>query len=411
MAKLTALGMKKLIKPGRYGDGGNLWLQVRDAEHRSWLFRYTRHGKARQMGLGPFPLVALSEAREKAQACRRLLLEGADPIGKREDERRERASEENARTFREVAEFYIADHAAAWRNAKHRAQWRSTLETHAFPVFGDRPVADVETDDVMRAVKPIWQATPETAGRLRGRIEAVLDYAAAQEWRRGDNPARWRGHLAKLLPPRGKIARVEHHAALPWKEAGAFMAALRAEQGVAARALEFVVLTAARTGEALGARWPELDMDERVWTVPAGRIKAGKEHRVPLSDPALVLLRRMSEFRSADAGDDHVFPGQRKGKPLSDMALTMLLRRMGRWDITVHGFRSTFRDWCAEATGYPREVAEAALAHTLKDKVEAAYRRSDLFEKRARLMEEWASWCGRSPMAGAAEHGEATAPA
>ena len=309
-----------------------------------------------------------------------------------------------------MAELYVADHEAAWRNAKHRAQWRSTIATYAFPAFGDQPVAAVDTGDVMKALGPIWRAKPETAGRLRGRIEAVLDYATAREWRRGENPARWRGHLSKLLPARGKIARVQHHAALPWKEAGAFMAALRAEQGVAARALEFVVLTAARTGEALGARWAELDMDGRVWTVPAGRMKAQKEHRVPLSDPAMALLMRMAEFRPADANDDYVFPGQRKGKPLSDMALTMLLRRMGRADLTVHGFRSTFRDWCAEATSHPREVAEAALAHTVKDKVEAAYRRSDLFEKRARLMDEWADWCGHPSTAVVVERGTSGSP-
>jgi integrase len=275
----------------------------------------------------------------------------------------------------------------------HRAQWRSTLETYAYPVFGDRPVTEIGVGDVMRVLEPIWREKAETASRLRGRIESVLDYATARGWRTGDNPARWRGHLQNLLPARGKIARVNHHAALPWRDMAAFMTELRQQEGVGATALQFAILTAARTGEVIGARWSEIGVTEAVWTVPAERMKAHRLHRVPLTAPALAVLQRMEPGRPVD-GDGYVFPGGRRGQPLSNMSLAAVLKRMRRSDLTVHGFRSTFRDWAAEATHYPREVAEAALAHTLRDKVEAAYRRGDLFDKRRRLMDEWASYCG-----------------
>ena len=322
---------------------------------------------------------------------RRLLREGVDPIEHRRAARAEGARA-RGKTFRDAAERYLVANAGTWRNEKHRYQWRATLEA-AHAVFGDRPVASVTTGDVTAVLEPIWSAKTETAKRLRGRIEAVLNYAAAQGWRSGENPARWRGHLSNILPPPRRIARVEHHAALPWAEVAAFMAELRAHSGVAARALEFTVLTAARTGETLGATWSEVDLDAALWTVPARRMKAGKEHRVPLPPAAVQVLRGMLPLRGAGGGGDWVFPGGRAGKPLSNMSMNMLLRRMGRGGLMVHGFRSTFRDRCAEATAHPREVAEQALAHALPDKVEAAYRRGDMLEKRRRLMEEWAAFC------------------
>jgi integrase len=303
-------------------------------------------------------------------------------------------------TFSQVANAYIAAHERSWRNAKHRQQWRSTLDTYADPLLGRLPVAQVMVGDVMRALEPIWYARTETASRLRGRIEAVLDYAAARGWRTSENPARWRGHLDNLLPARSKVAKVKHHTALPWREIGAFMATLAKEQGVSALALRFAIMTAARTSEVIGARWSEINLNEAVWTVPAGRMKAYREHRVPLSEGALEVLRTMANVRTHQKADGFVFPGGKPSKPLSSMALLMLLRRMGRGDLTAHGFRSTFRDWCAEATNYPREVAEAALAHTLRDKTEAAYQRGDLMEKRRRLMAEWATFCSRPDATG-----------
>jgi integrase len=305
-----------------------------------------------------------------------------------------------------VAELYIAAHERGWRNPTHRAQWRATLNAYVHPTIGDLAVASIATDDVLRVLQPIWQAKPETASRVRGRIEAVLDYAAARGWRQGENPARWRGHLANLLPARAKVARVVHHAALPWQEIGAFMARLRQHRATAARALEFTVLTAARTGEVIGARWPEVGMDAAVWTVPAERMKGHRAHRVPLSAAALAVLRHMLPLRPAE-GDGFVFPGLRPGKPLSNMAMLKLLERMGHGDLTVHGFRSAFRDWCEEATHTPQAVAEAALAHAVADKVEAAYRRGDLFAKRAALMEEWAAFCAKAPGAVVALRGRA----
>ena len=393
--KLTALKVRSLTAPGRYGDGGGLWLQVRDAEHRSWLFRYTVSGKARQMGLGALADVPLAEARAAAAECRRQLGQNLDPIGRRAAAKAAARSDERVKTFREVAQHYLVAHESSWRNAKHRWQWDATLQKHVFPTLGHKPVAAIGTGDVMTVLEPIWKVFPETASRIRGRMEAVLDYAKSREWRSGENPARWRGHIANMLPRRDKARSVQHHPALPWKEIGPFMAELRREPGVAALALEFTILTAARTGEAIGATWAEIDIDKGVWTVPGTRMKAGREHRVPLAPAAVAALRRAKEVRTDKAQTTFVFPGSRPGKPLSNMAMSMLLRRMKRADLTVHGFRSTFRDWTAEATGVAREVAEAALAHTIGNAVEAAYRRGDLFEKRRRLMEDWAAFCGR----------------
>jgi integrase len=300
-------------------------------------------------------------------------------------------------TFKAVAEAYVTAHEAGWKNDKHIAQWKSTLKAYVYPRFGDVPVMTVATSHVLAALEPIWREKPETASRLRGRIEAILDYAKARQWRTGENPAAWRGHLVELLPSRKKIAPIEHHAALPWREMGAFLPKLRAQVGVGARALEFAIFTAARSGEVFGARWREIDMIDKVWTVPAERMKGGREHRVPLSKAALELLQNLAGLFPTDP-DSFVFPSVSTGRGLSNMAMTMTLRRMKRADLTAHGFRSTFRDWAAEATGFPGEVAEAALAHVVGDKVEAAYRRGDLFEKRRRLMNEWAAFCCRPPV-------------
>jgi integrase len=312
----------------------------------------------------------------------------------------ELAAKARAMTFKDVAGAYIAANEAGWRNAKHRAQWTATLEAYAHPHFGDLPVADVDTGHVMRALEPIWRSKAETASRLRGRIETVLDYASARGWRTGENPARWRGHIQNMLPAKAKIQPVEHHAALPWRDIGAFMAKLRMQDGLAAQALLLTIMTTSRSSEVLCAKWPEIDLMKAVWTVPGARMKAGREHRVPLSEPALAVLRGLLPLRNDEAGG-WVFPGARQGRPLSNMAMEMLLRRMGRTDLTVHGFRSTFRDWTAEATGYPGEVAEAALAHVVGDKVEAAYRRGDLFGKRRKLMDDWAAFCARTAPADA----------
>ncbi len=391
MPKLNALTARRMVTPGRHGDGGGLYLQVRDAERRSWLFRFMIAGRAREMGLGPFPDVSLAEARDAAAEARRQLRAGVDPLAARDAARQAtKAARAAELTFAQVVDRYLAAHQAGWRNEKHRTQWRTTLDTYAAPVMGALPVAAVETGHVMQVLEPIWTTKPETASRLRGRVEAVLDYATARGWRSGDNPARWRGHVANLLPRRSKVRAVEHHAALPWAEVGAFLARLREMHSMSARCLEFVILTAVRSGEALGARWGEMDLKAGVWTIPRERMKAGVEHRVPLVGPALALLQAQHELLG---GEGYVFPGGKAGRPLSVMAMTMVLRGMKRTDITVHGFRSAFRDWAAEATTYPREVAEAALAHTLRDKVEAAYRRGDLFEKRRAMMLEWGEWC------------------
>ncbi len=394
MPKLNSLAMRKLTKPGRYGDGGGLWLQVRDAEHRSWLLRYKVNGRERQLGLGPVDLVSLAEAREAALAARKLVFQGIDPIEQRKATKLARRTEAAAAlTFQDVAARYIAAHEASWRNEKHRAQWASTLATYVYPKFGTRPVSLVDTGMVMGVLDGLWQEKPETASRLRGRMESVLDYAKARGWRTGENPARWRGHLENLLPKRSKLARVEHHAAMRWADIGDLMGRLGAAQAVTAQALEFTILTAARTGETIGARWSEIDIDAKTWIIPGERMKAGIEHRVPLPDRAVEIVEALLPIRVSAAS--FVFPGAKAGTGLSQMALAMGLRRLGYADITVHGFRSTFRDWAAETTGYAREVAEAALAHTVRDKVEAAYRRGDLFEKRRRLMADWATFCGQ----------------
>ena len=393
-SKLTAIGVKRLVQPGRYGDGDGLWLQVRDADHRSWLFRYTRHGRARAMGLGTVDDVTLAQARLAAQAARDALRAGVDPLERRQAAARAaREAASSVMTFRAVADLLLDAKRDGWRNPKHGAQWVTSL-TAASDLFGSRPIASIETGDVLRLVAPIWKTTPESASRLRGGVEAVLDYATARGWRHGENPARWKGHLANLLAARAAVQRVEHHAALPWQQIGAFMAALRSETGTGARALAWTILTAARTGETIGTRLSEIDRVGRVWTVPADRMKAGREHTVPLSDAALALLDDLT-FEGQQPSD-FLFAGSKPGVAISNMTMAMVLKRMGREAITVHGFRSTFRDWCAEATNYPREIAEASLAHTLRDKVEAAYQRGAMLEKRRKVMQAWSDYCNDS---------------
>jgi integrase len=351
-----------------YADGGGLYLRADPSGAKSWVFRYAIAGQQRDFGLGSAADFSLAEARDRALAARKLVADGQDPIEEKKVKRRAAAVvSATAMTFRECAEHYITSHQAGWRNPKHAAQWPSTLETYVYPIFGSLPVQSVDTGLVMKAVEPWWNGKTETISRVRGRIESVLDWATARGYRTGDNPARWRGHLENMLPKKSKVQRVEHHAALPYAEIGSFMVELRQQEGVAARALEFAILTAARTGEVIGARWQEIDFQARLWTVPGNRMKAGREHRVPLSAAAMALLTGLKRE------GDRVFP-------ISNVAMLTLLRRMGRGELTVHGFRSAFSDWCAEQTNFPSEVREMALAHAVGDKVEAAYRRGDLFQ-------------------------------
>lgn len=392
--ELSVRKVASIREPGFHAVGGvpGLLLQVAPGGGRSWVYRYSPRGggKRRHMGLGSLEACSLADARERAREARKMVMAGGDPVQERRDQRAAGAlASAKAMSFRDCAEAYIAAHRAGWKNAKHAAQWGSTLESYVYPLFGAVAVAAVDTALVTKALEPIWREKPETAGRVRGRIEAVLDWATARGYRQGENPARWRGHLENLLPQRSKVRRVEHHAALPYVEIGAFIAAVREQDGIGARALEFAILTATRTNEVIGVRWAEFDLANRLWIIPGERMKAGREHRVPLSDAAIAILKAMAEIRSGD----FVFPGGKAGKPLSNMAMLKTLSRMERSDLTVHGFRSTFRDWAAERTNFPAEVAEMALAHTVSYKVEAAYRRGDLFQKRRQLADAWAKFC------------------
>jgi integrase len=390
--RLKALTVERLAKkPGMYCDGGGLWLCVSSPTASSWVFRYQLHGKAREMGLGSARDISLQEARTAAAAARKVKAMGSDPLQERARIAAERRAEAaKAITFRQSAEQYIEAHRAGWKNAKHAAQWGATLATYAYPTIGTLPVAAVDVSLVHKVLQPIWTTKPETASRLRGRIESILDWATTRGYRTGENPARWRGHLENLFPARSKVRKVEHHAALPYSEISDFMAALAKQPGTGARALRFAILTAARTGEVIGAKWPEIDLRARVWTVPAERMKAGREHRVPLSESAVALLENIGP------GEGFVFPGGSKGKSLSNMAMLATLRRMGRDDLTAHGFRSAFRDWAAEKTSFSSDLAEIALAHG-KGKLTEAYQRGDLLEKRRRLMEAWERYCAGSP--------------
>lgn len=391
---LTPLAIKH-AKPGRHTDGNGLHLLVKDSGARSWVYRYMLNGKTRDLGIGPAgPAgISLSEARDIAAALRVKVKSGVDPLDERKQRELEaeiaaKAAEITGISFRQVAETHIAANEASWRNDKHRQQWRNTLATYVYPIIGDLPVASIATPHVLQILEPIWQEKPETANRVRGRIEVVLDAAKARGYREGDNPARWRGHIAQILPKRAKLQR-GHHKAMPYAELPEFMCTLRAREAMAALALEFTILTATRTSEVLGATWEEVDLAKAIWTIPAERMKAGKEHRIPLPVRAIEIL-----IITKARGKDWLFPAERGGK-LSSMAMSMLLRRM-KVDCTVHGFRSAFRDWSAECTAYAHEVCEMALAHTIGNKSEAAYRRGDLFDKRRRLMADWATYCETS---------------
>lgn len=396
--KLTARSVEGARKrPGRHSDGGGLYLHVTSSNAVSgqrWIFRFTSPttGKVREMGLGSAAAgseVSLADARAQAAEARRLVKGGLDPIDERtKAEAAAAAARENAVTFADAADALIGSMESGWRNAKHRQQWRNTLATYAAPI-AEMPVEDIGVDDVLTVLTPIWQEKAETASRVRGRIERVLAYAKTRGWRDGANPAVWRGNLDTVLPKRGRLTR-GHHKALPYADMPVFMAELHEREALSARLMEFVILTACRTGEAIGARWEEVNMDQAMWTVPKERMKAKAVHRVPLSGAAMSILLPLREMGISR----YVFPGQKEDKPLSTMTLLALIRRMGReGTITTHGFRSSFSDWCSEQTDFPAEVREMALAHTITNKAEAAYRRGDLLEKRRDLMEAWARWC------------------
>ena len=420
MPALSALKVSKAVYPqGRRGpllllDGQGLNLQIMPSGSKSWILRFMLNGKARTMGLGAYgdgsDGISLGKARELAAEARSLVKRGIDPITAREqairDEKAAAAQRTvRSKTFKEVALEYVQGQEAGWKNQKHRAQWLSTLETYAFPILGELPVLDVDADGVERVLKPIWVQIPETASRLRGRIEAILDFAKAKGWRTGDNPARWKESLKHRLANVSRIKRTEHHPALPWEQAPGFIAELLAKEGVAAKALLMCILTATRSGEVRGAIWSEFDLEKKIWTIPASKMKGGREHRIPLSDAALDVLAQVMPL--ATSKDALVFPSARTRTKLSDMSLLMLVRGMNEvsdaellpWQaidgrpIVVHGFRSTFRDWCEEATSTPRAISEAALAHVVESKVEAAYHRTDHFEKRRILMAQWAAHC------------------
>jgi integrase len=382
---------RKDLKPGRlYGDGGGLYLQVSDRRTKAWVFRFMIRGVARKMGLGDIASVTLAEARKKAHAAHLLVIDGHDPIAERDARKAALAVEKTkAVTFREAAESYIRSHAAGWRNVKHAKQWGSTLEAFAYPLIGGLPVSAIDTGLVLRVLEPIWQSRPETASRLRGRIEAVLAWATVRQLRTGPNPATWRNHLDKLLPKRSRVAAIQHHPALSYKELPAFMAELRKLDSIPAHALEFAILTTARSGNVFTARWGEIDVAAKTWNIPAEKMKGRRAHTIPLSPRALTILRELPR----QDGSDFVFCGALDGKGLSHGSMSEALRAL-RDDVTVHGMRSTFKDWASEQTSYANELSEMALAHAISGAVERAYRRGTMLERRAQLMADWASYCG-----------------
>ena len=412
---LTALQIQH-ARPGMHADGGGLYLRVQDTGNKGWILRYQLAGKRREMGLGTLASKSAKEARAQAAALVLDIKAGRDPIDHRSGQAaaaqqaavaKQATNVIETATFEAIATEYIEGHAAGWKNAKHAAQWTTTLTTYAFPEIGSKPVHDVSTDDVLQILKPIWTTKTETASRVRSRLELVLSYAKAKGLRQGENPAQGRGHLDALLPKPAKVKRVRHHPALPWSRISAFMGELRKMEGIGAKALELAILTASRSGEIRGAVWREFDLDAGVWVIPAIRMKAEREHRIPLSAPAVRLLKALRPNESRSDADGWVFKGERKGSPLSDMTLLTVIRRMNEandkpdWvdahgvPVVPHGFRSTFRDWAGESTAHAREVVEHALAHRIPDRAEAAYARGSLFEKRRRLMEDWADSCGR----------------
>ena len=395
--KLQAINLDRIKKPKRYSDGLGLWFQVTKSGGRSWLFQFTSPvtETVRQMGPGAYPAVGLAKARERAAKARDLLNEGNDPIEAKRTRRQEHQTELAKRiTFQEAADRYIRSHRASWKSEKHADQWTSTIRGYCYSVFGELHVAAIDTALILSVLEPIWTSKAETAARLRGRIERILDWAKARGMRSGDNPARWRGHLHAILPSTRKVKKVKHHPALPYADIPPFMTDLRKRDGIAARALEFTTLTASRTNEAINAIWPEFDFVKKVWTIPAERMKGKREHRVPLSDCVLDILKSLPH----ETGSQFVFLGGRKGKPLSNMAMLKLMQEL-RPGFVPHGLRSTFRDWAAEETAYPNHVVEMALAHAIENKSQFAYRRGELLMKRARLMGDWAKNCARHPAA------------
>jgi integrase len=390
--QLTTLKVQREKRDGYYADGRGLYLQVKGAS-KTWVLRVKVGQRTREMGMGSVHDVPLAIVRERATKARDLAKQGIDPIEEaRATKARNLAAGERTETFKTTAERFITTHAVKWRNAKHGQQWRNTLAQYAYPVMGNTPVHLIDTDLVLKALRPIWNTKPETASRLRARIEKVLDVAKVEGRRTGENPARWAGHLNVLLPAPAKVRAVKHYAALPWKDAGRFIVDLRKTGGTAARALELLILTVGRTNEVLGAKWSEFHLDDEapLWIVPGERMKGGKDHRVPLSAPAVALLKSLHAERQSDL----VFPGLKSGRPLSNMAMLVLLRRMNRHGVTSHGFRSTFRDWVRDNRPGDGETAEAALAHVAGTKVERAYARSDMVDPRRELMEAWAHFCG-----------------
>jgi integrase len=393
--RLTALSIGRIRTPGYVADGGGLYLQVSDSRARSWIFRFALARRRREMGLGSYPAVSLAAARIAASEARSLVKAGQDPIAARDAQRaRQRLEAASGITFDQAVEQFLVGNEVGWRNMKHRQQWRSTLRTFASPTMGALPVGSIDTSHVTRVLDPIWHEKPETASRVRGRIERILDWARVRGYRSaGENPARWRGHLEETYPARSKVRQVKHHAAVPIDAMPAVYSRLREADGMAALALRFIILTAGRAGEGLGATWGEIDLDEAVWTIPAPRMKAGREHRVPLSREAVAILRKLAELRTGAP----VFPSRTKGRLLSLKALSKALGAAGGGNATIHGFRSTFRDWAAERTNIPRDVAEMALAHAIGDKTEAAYRRGELMKKRTAMMEQWARFVRTLP--------------
>lgn len=407
MGKLTVKAVEKKTTPGLYGDGGGLTLQITKSGVKSWLYRFMIKGKAYGMGLGPVHTITLSEARERASAARKLLIDGVNPLeAKRQRQIDTEMAKARQMTFDQCASAYIDAHRSSWKNAKHADQWTNTIAAYVSPIIGSLPVDRIDTALVVKVLAQLddkgqqfWQTKNETANRVRGRIEAILGWATTSGFRSGDNPARWRGHLENLLATLSRSSRIKNHPSLAWERMGIFFEALRMRHGVAPKAVEFAILTASRSGEVRGARWSEIDLTTKVWRIPSDRMKAKREHEVPLSDAAIQILKSLTKLD----GVDLIFPGT-KGQQLSDMSLTAVIRRMNEgapiWTdtegrpITIHGFRSTFRMWAAECTNYPREVAEHALAHQLPDAVERAYQRGTQFAKRAAMMNEWAKFCG-----------------
>ena len=406
--KLSVKTIESKKTKGYYSDGGNLYLRITPNLTKSWAFIYLKDKKRTEIGLGAYSDVSLKEARygtfdketkklikNGAAQLNKLLSAGIDPLTEKQRLNNElKANIAKSMTFKQCADAYINSKKAGWKNTKHIQQWENTLAQYAFPVFGDLDVKSIDTGLITKCLESIWLTKNETAGRVRGRIEAILDYAKVNKWRKGENPARWKGNLDKLLPKQSDIQKVEHHRALPYAQIHEFINLLRSQEGIAAKCLEFTILTVARTGESIGATWDEIDFSTKTWTIPAERMKMKKGHTVPLSTQALAILNEMSVIRT----NDYVFPNNEKG--LSNMAMLKLLNRMGKTDITVHGFRSTFRDWAAEKTAYTSEVCEMALAHTIKNQAEAAYLRGELLEKRQRLMDDWQRYCNTRPASG-----------